>query len=184
VAEKTFGTPLGELSKKALEDHPAFAANPLGDWKDLVGEQVARHSAPKSFKGKVLVVTAHDSIWKHHLELNRQALMDRINAGRPEPLVEKIVVKVGELPEAPPELNPNHKKLQKAAGKPGGQEASKAKSRRRSRKKPKPKRRVLTEEEKALLKNISDKELRQAGRRLLQLIPEDEPPLENQGLED
>lgn len=167
MAEKTFGTPLGELSKKALEDHPAFAANPLGDWKDLVGEQVARHSAPKSFKGKVLVVTAHDSIWKHHLELNRQALMDRINAGRPEPLVEKIVVKVGELPEAPPELNPNHKKLQKI------------KPRRQTRKKPKPKRRALTEEEKALLKRISDKELRQAGRRLLQLIPEDEPwPLE------
>ena len=43
------GIKVGPLLKNVLGQHPSFTANPIGDWKDLVGEQVARYTVPRSF---------------------------------------------------------------------------------------------------------------------------------------
>lgn len=153
----------GELLSNFLRKHPSFSANPLGDWDKLVGPQVARHSQPKSLKNKVLVISVYDSIWKHHLELNKMALMDKINYGRPDPLVEKIVIKVGEIADAEPVLNPNHRLLEKM----------KKKSLKSARKAKSPNR-PLTPEEKEMLAGINDVELRSIGRRLLRRLPLEE----------
>jgi len=154
---------VGSLMEAVLKRTPTFSANPLGDWRDLVGDQVARYSQPVSLKKKVLVVVVYDSVWKHHLELNKQVLLGKINEKRPEPMVENIVIRVGELPETPPILNPNRAQLDKLRT-------------RRSRlgKKPKSPPRPLTDEEKELLRNLSDPALRAIGKRLLQRIPADE----------
>jgi hypothetical protein len=151
--------PLGDLVRVVLEKNPAFAANPLGDWRDVVGEQVAKHSRPTRLKDKVLTITAEDSVWKHHIELNREALMDRINRGREEPLVEKVNVRVGHVPEETPDINPQHKMLNKIKSK-----------RLRSGRAKRPLR-ELTREEKELLAGIRDKELKRISTRLLRRLP-------------
>lgn len=154
------GSKVGLLVKGFLEGHPAFAANPIGDWKDLVGEQVARHSSPGALKNKVLVIVAHDSVWKHHIEQYGELLAEKINAGRPEPIVDKIVIRVGEVHPFEPVLNPVHKSLEKIKAK-----------RLVVRRKPKVSAAKLTAEEQMLIKNLSDPELRKIGEKLLRRIP-------------
>ncbi len=153
---------VGPLLQQILNRHPAFFSNPFGDWSEVAGEQVAKNSRPASLKKKSLLIIVLDSVWKHHLELCKEDLLKKINKGRPEPLVEKIVIRVGELPEAEPALNPDHKLLKKI----------KPKKYRPVKKKPATKY-PLTPHEKALLKSISDPELREACARLLKItVPE------------
>ncbi|MCK8603997.1 DUF721 domain-containing protein [Desulfoferrobacter suflitae] len=150
---------IGELLCNFLQKHPAFSANPLGDWEKLVGPQLARHSQPKSLKNKVLHVHVYDSIWKHHLELNKTILLDKINHSRPEPLVEKIVIRIGEIAPDQPVLNPNHRLL-------GRLKKKKVPSGKKSKSPSRP----LTREEKELLAGIPDVELRALGRKLLRRL--------------
>jgi hypothetical protein len=152
--------PVGALLRGALESHPAFSANPLGDWSQLAGDMVGRHSQPISLKKKVLKVVAYDSVWMHHLELNKEPLIEKINRGRPEPLVEKIVIQVGEVPEALAALNPNQRLLEKIDT-----------NRSRPKRRKKPTLRKLTSEEKALIKSLPDPDLRAVSERLLRLLP-------------
>ena len=149
-------TTAGTLLKDILKEHPAFSANPLGDWGELVGEQVARYCLPKSLKDKKLTILAHDSVWKHHLEECRQNLVELINRGHPEPVVDEIVIRVGELPAAMPNLNPRSREL-------AGLKAKRAPA----RKKAKNPARKLTPEEEKLIKGLPDPELRSIGRKLL-----------------
>ncbi len=156
-------TPLGPLLAGIIREHPAFTANPIGDWQDIVGEQAASASRPVSLKDKTLLVVARDSVWKHHLEMSRALLLSRINGTREQLLVERLVIRVGELPEAPPELNPNRKLLNK-------KKTAKQPSSARKRKAP---RRKLTPEERTLLRQIKDPELRSISQRLLQYTREE-----------
>jgi hypothetical protein len=150
---------VGDLLHGVLKAHPAFSANPIGDWSELVGEQVARYSQPKSLKKGVLTVIAFDSVWKHHLELNKEALVAKINGKRPEPIVEEISIRVGEVPGSAPVLNPYYKKLNKIAS-----------SHSHLKRKKKAPLRQLTPEERDLIKNLPDKELRTLATRLLRRV--------------
>jgi len=152
---------VGSLLKTYLEQHPAFLANPIGDWKDLVGEQVARYTLPRSLKNKILVILAHDSVWKHHLEQLKEVLAEKINGKQSERVVEQIVIKVGEIPESAPVLNPTHNKLEKL------------KARRYAiHRKSKTPARPLTPEELSLIKSLPDPDLRKIGTKLLKRIPD------------
>ena len=151
---------VGDLLQGLLKKHPAFSANPVGDWSEIAGEQLARYSEPVSLKKKVLVVVAYDSVYKHHLELNKNALIDKINCRSSEPLVEKIVIKVGELTGGDPVLNANARLLEKM-----GAKGSRAKKKKKTPPRP------LTPDEKALLKTLTDPELRRIGERLLKHLP-------------
>lgn len=154
---------IGTAIRNGLKAHPAFSVSPLGDWAELVGVQVACHSQPRSLKNGVLKIIAEDSVWKHHLDLNREYLIHKINLKRPEPIVTRIDIKVGPISPTASPLNPNRQKAE-------GLEAK----RYRSRKKKKAPVRPLTSEEKALLKSLPDAELREIGARLLRRIPLDE----------
>jgi hypothetical protein len=154
---------LGSLLRGILGKHPSFSANPLGDWRDLVGEQVARNSQPVSLKEKVLVVAAYDSVWKHHLELNKETLLEKINGKRSETIVEKILIRVAEIPPSADTINPNYRSLRQMESK-----------RYKIRKRKKSPLRQLTPEEKALLNNLPDADLRAIGSRLLRRVPVDE----------
>ena len=154
---RSSNAPLGSLVRIVLDGHPAFSANPVGDWNKIVGDQAARYSRPVSLKKEMLVVAVYDSVWKHHLELNRELLLEKINAGRTEPLVSKIVIRVGEVPESAPALNPNHA---------GNIKPKKYKPARRE----KVPLRTLTDEEREVLKAIADPELRAVATRLLKRL--------------
>jgi hypothetical protein len=155
---------VGHLVTLLIDRHPSFSANPLGDWKELVGEQVARYCQPHSLNKKVLTVATYDSVWKHHLELLKETLVEKINRGRPDPLVEKIVIRVRELFEDPPPLTADYRSpRQSGAGKT------------REKKKRKVAARQLTDDEKAFLKSLQDPDLRVLGTRLLKKIALDSP---------
>ncbi len=153
---------VGPLLKNFLARHPAFVANPIGDWKDLVGEQVARYTSPRSLKNKTLVIVANDSVWKHHLEQCKEMLAEKINGKRRERIVDTIVIKVAELPESIPVLNPAYKNLDKIKRKKS--------SAPRKLKSPA---RKLSPEEQALIKSLPDPDLREIGTKLLKRIPAD-----------
>jgi hypothetical protein len=152
---------LGQLARAALGEHPAFSANPLGDWAELAGEQVARYSQPVSLKKKVLLIVAHDSVWKHCLEMERETLLTKINHHRPETLVDKIVIKVGMVPEALPVLNPSKQELEKTG-----------KKRYRPRKLVKNPARKLTPEDKEFIRRLHP-DLKKVAERLLKKMPDD-----------
>jgi hypothetical protein len=114
-------------------------------------------------KDKVLVILAHDSVWKHHLEQYKEVLKEKINGSGREPIVEQIVIKVAEMPESAPVLNPAHKNLEKIKGK-----------RSAVRRKPKAPTRKLTPEEQSLIKSLPDPDLRDIGAKLLKRIPADD----------
>jgi hypothetical protein len=154
---------VGPLLKQFLGQNSAFAANPIGDWKELVGEQVARYTLPKSLKKKVLVIAAHDSVWKHHLEQLKEVLVEKINGKRSEPIVEEIVIRVAELPATPPVLNATHANLDKLKARRSG-----------LRKRQKTPVRKLTPDEQKLIKSLPDPDLREIGTRLLKRIPSEE----------
>lgn len=146
-----------------MKDHPAFAANPLGEWQDVVGAEAARASRPVSLRKGVLIIVTDAPVWKHHLELHKELLMDFINARHTEPIVTKIVIRIGELPETEPVLNPEHQKLEKVRPR-------KLKPQRPKKGKPRP----LTPSEKAFLKSIPDPDLRAIATRLLKHTVPDE----------
>lgn len=152
---------VGRLLKEFLEKHPAFEANPIGDWKDLVGEQVARHTIPRSLKNKVLTIAAHDLVWKHHMEQLKEVLTEKINSRRPEPIVDRIVIKVSEIPESSPVLNPAHTKLENIKGR---RYATHKRARAPAGK--------LSPEEQSLIKSLPDPDLQKIGAKLLKRIPE------------
>ncbi len=154
---------LASLVRRVLQQHPAFSANPLGDWEELLGEQIARHCQPKSLKNKVLRVIVEDSHWKHHLHMLQVPLLSKINEGRPETIVEKLVLEVGELATSEAALNPNRILLDKLAHKTQRNKKRKAPLRR------------LSDDENELLRGISDRELRRLCTRLLRRVSESSP---------
>lgn len=156
--------PLGRILKQAIKDHPAFTANPIGDWQEVVGADAARACRPVSLRNGILVIVAEAPVWKHHLEIHKSVLQDFINSKTAEPIVRRIVIRIGELPEMLPVLNPDQQKIEKIRPLP-------LKPARRRKAKP----RALTPEEKAFLKTIPDPDLRAMGTRLLKYtyLPED-----------
>lgn len=164
MTRPTVSQPLGSVLKRVMQGHPAFAANPVGDWQEVVGEEAARACQPVSLRKGVLVIVTEAPVWMHHLEMHKTALRDFINAKCTEPIVEKIVIRIGELPETAPVLNPDHQKIEKIR-------PSKVKPQKPKKAKP----RALTPEEKAFLKTIPDPDLRAIGTRLLKYtyLPEE-----------
>ncbi len=153
---------LGRSMRRMLTEHPLFQANPLGDWEDLVGEQVAQYSYPKELKDGCLLIVCYDAVWKHHLEMNREALLERINQEMDIPLVRKIRFRIGELPEPDTTINSYARLLDKM------------KPRRRRPRKRKVRLRTLSEDEKALVSGLADKDLRRLAKRLLRRVPLDD----------
>ncbi|MCU0586682.1 MAG: DUF721 domain-containing protein [Syntrophobacteraceae bacterium] len=155
--------PLGSVVQTVMKAHPAFQANPLGNWAEIVGPDAAQASQPVSLRKGTLVIVTDAPVWHHHLEMHKIALMDAINVRHTEPLVHKIVIRIGSLPESPPALNPEHRKLHRIqTGRSKPPKPKKAKAR------------ALTPEEKAFLKSIPDPDLRAIGTRLLKHTPPDE----------
>ncbi|MCX7822643.1 MAG: DUF721 domain-containing protein [Syntrophobacterales bacterium] len=149
---------IGSIIQKLLYENKIFDIfNYPGDWKDIVGEYIASKSKPIRLRQGVLTVHVYDSVWKHHLDLHKGEILQRINAFFPERPVTRIVFKIGELP-----LESKDHKL--VSAKP-------SRSKKPAKiKKPKPKRHALSEEAKRFIKGCSDPDLKKMAQRLLPLF--------------
>lgn len=144
---------IGSIIEKLLSETGVTAVtNPLGNWKDIVGEQVSLKARPVKLKNGVLTVHVYDSVWKHYLDLNKEEIIQKINARSSGEPVKKIVFKVGELPET----------YESGVIKP--------KKRPRKRKRSKPKKYELSSEAKNFIKACRDPELKKIAKKLLPLF--------------
>jgi predicted nucleic acid-binding Zn ribbon protein len=71
-------------------------------WEGLVGERIARVTRASSISRGVLFVRVGSSAWLNELNLMRHELLARLNAGRTEGRIERIVFTLsgGEEPSA------------------------------------------------------------------------------------
>lgn len=99
-------TPVGEIVKKLVKNlslEGRLTRERIYQlWPLVVGESLAQHSWPASFRGKTLVVGVADSLWMQKLSLNRQAILEGIARELGPGLFEELRFVLG---PRPPELN-------------------------------------------------------------------------------
>jgi len=66
-------------------------------WTEAVGEEVARHTRPKAFKGTLLLVTVDSSVWMHHLSMMKNEIIARINKKLGEDTLREIRFSIGHV---------------------------------------------------------------------------------------
>ncbi len=66
-------------------------------WTEAVGEEVARHTRPKSFKGALLFITVDSSVWIHHLSMMKGEVIARINKNLGEERLRDIRFSIGHV---------------------------------------------------------------------------------------
>lgn len=66
-------------------------------WTEAVGEEVARHTRPKAFKGSLLIVTVDSSVWIHHLSMMKDEIIARINKKLGEEILREIRFSIGHV---------------------------------------------------------------------------------------
>ncbi len=145
---------VGDVVREILEKRELFPKTLYGAWEDIVGGETAKHSQPRRLVKGVLYVVVSDPVWKHHLEMNKQAIIDELKKLAPAKPIEDIRFRLGEIKQDAPRFEKSKKTAKKKTGKP--------KKRLRLRK--------LTDEDKKVLRKVSDVELRKRCRSLLKRV--------------
>ncbi len=145
---------IADVIKEVLEKKELFPKTLYGAWEDIVGAETAKHSQPRRLVKGVLHVVVTDSVWKHHLELSKAEIVERLNQFRPEKPIKEIRFRIGEIKSAVPRFE-----------KPSGKGAKKTRKRKKKRAV-----RKLSREDRDVLKKISDVELRKICRSLLKKV--------------
>ncbi len=86
----------GFLEAKGLRE-PLLQAGAVEEWEERVGESIARVTRAKGVRDHALVVEVRSSAWLMELNLMREEILRRVNEGRSEGLVEKIVFVLAEV---------------------------------------------------------------------------------------
>ncbi len=63
----------------------------LDEWAERVGERIATVTRPKSLSDAVLFVEVQTSPWLMELNMMRQGILERLNEGREDVPIKKIV---------------------------------------------------------------------------------------------
>ncbi len=63
----------------------------LDEWEERVGERIAAVTRPKALSDTVLFVEVRTSPWLMELNMMRQGILERLNEGREDVPVKKIV---------------------------------------------------------------------------------------------
>lgn len=151
---------ISRLIQQVIEKEVLSGTSIRGNWEEIVGHRLARYMTPVSLKNGTLKVHVLDNVWKHHLELYGEELLNKINAGNTIPIVRQLLIKVGPL-SSQDEPSLSKKAFQKIK--------KKGSTRKKSAKKvPKF---PLTLESKEFLKQLRDPELKALAQRLLELFP-------------
>ena len=86
---------IGELIPRLLEKSgisaKVEAASVIPEWEELVGPAIAAVALPISVSEGTLIVAVKSSAWLMELDLMKQSLMRRINAGKKTGRIEQLV---------------------------------------------------------------------------------------------
>ncbi|HCC53678.1 MAG TPA: DUF721 domain-containing protein [Desulfobulbaceae bacterium] len=69
-----------ELFKKKQWDKRLGLHAVFLDWPQVVGPEIAERTEPQVIRGTVLWIAVSDSVWMQQLHLQKQALLEQINA--------------------------------------------------------------------------------------------------------
>jgi len=69
-----------ELFKKRQWDKRLALHAVFRNWPQVVGPEIAERTEPQVIRGTVLWIAVSDSVWMQQLHLQKQALLERINA--------------------------------------------------------------------------------------------------------
>ena len=71
----------------------------LRDWDEVVGEGIARVTRPRSLSEGTLFVEVRSSPWLMELEMRKGEILRRLNEGRPDAALERLVFVLAEDPD-------------------------------------------------------------------------------------
>lgn len=69
-----------ELFKKRQWDKRLALHAVFRNWSEVVGPEIAERTEPQVIRGTVLWIAVSDSVWMQQLHLQKQALLERVNA--------------------------------------------------------------------------------------------------------
>jgi len=95
------GDLLGGVFRKLGMTEEVARQGAVQRWEEVVGERIAEVTRATSVAGGVLFVQVASSAWLSELNLMRQDILARLNAGRTEGRIERIVFTLWEK-AAPP----------------------------------------------------------------------------------
>lgn len=71
----------------------------LSRWDEVVGERIAGVTRAKSVSGATLFVEVRSSAWLMELNTMKQEILKRLNAGRDQGRIEKLILVLAEDPD-------------------------------------------------------------------------------------
>ena len=89
---------LGGFLEKAGLRESVIRAEAVGEWEERVGEAIARVTRAQGVREATLIVEVRSSAWLMELNLMKKEILRRVNEGRKEALIEKIVFVLAEDP--------------------------------------------------------------------------------------
>lgn len=85
------------LEKKGLRES-FLRAEAVEEWESSVGEAIAKVTRAQGVRQATLIVEVRSSSWLMELNLMKDEILRRVNEGRTEARIEKIVFVLGEDP--------------------------------------------------------------------------------------
>jgi predicted nucleic acid-binding Zn ribbon protein len=84
------------LEKKGLRE-ALERVDAAGEWDERVGEAIGQVTKARGVSGTTLFVEVKSSPWLMELNLMKEEILDRVNQGRDQGLIERIVFVLAEL---------------------------------------------------------------------------------------
>ncbi len=92
------GQVLDDFLEKAGLRESVLRAEAVGEWEERVGAAIAKVTAARGVRQATLIVEVRSSSWLMELNLMKDEILRRVNEGRPEGRIEKIVFVLAEDP--------------------------------------------------------------------------------------
>ena len=92
------GKVLGAFLEKSGLRTTVLRAEAADQWEERVGEAIGKVTRARGLRGSTLVVEVRSSPWLMELNLMKTEILRRVNEGREEGLIEKIVFVLAEDP--------------------------------------------------------------------------------------
>jgi predicted nucleic acid-binding Zn ribbon protein len=89
---------LGGFLERAGLKEQVRRAEVVEEWEDRVGEAIGRVTRARGVRGADMVVEVRSSAWLNELNLMKGEILRRVNEGREDALIEKIVFVLAEDP--------------------------------------------------------------------------------------
>lgn len=69
-------------------------------WPRVVGQAIAKIAHPTQVRNRTLYIDVADNVWMQELKLRQRDLLEQLNAALGEPLVERLFLRLGNIPPA------------------------------------------------------------------------------------